>query len=208
MAEEMKIVKPRYQQIAADIASKIANKQYQIGDKIYARSSIASQYGVSPETARRAICILTDLGIVESEIGSGVTIKSYEKAHEFIRHYQDIQTVNKLKQDIQESMERQSRELEFFNSSLNKLIERTDRFRSSNPFTPYEVEITEGTPFLNKTISESNFWHNTMATIIAIRREQDLILSPGPYALFLSKDILYFIGDENCDERVKKYLYP
>lgn len=208
MDKSIRIMNPRYQQIAADIASKIANRHYLVGDKIYARSSIASQYGVSPETARRAVCVLTDLGIVESEIGSGVTIRSYEKALEFVRHYQDIQTVNNLKKDIQDSMERQSKEQEFFNSCLTKLIEKTDRFRSINPFTPFEIEITEHTPYVNKTISEMNFWHNTTATIIAIKREDNLLLSPGPYAVFLPKDLIYFIGDENCNERVKKYLYP
>ncbi len=208
MDKSIRIMNPRYQQIAADIASKIANKYYMVGDKIYARSSIASQYGVSPETARRAICVLTDLGIVESEIGSGVTIRSYEKALDFVRHYQDIQTVNNLKKDIQESMERQSKELEFFNYSLTKLIEKTDRFRSINPFTPFEIEITEGMPCVNRTITETNFWHNTTATIVAIKRDSNLLLSPGPYAVFLPKDMIYFIGDENCYERVKKYLYP
>ena len=51
---------PRYQQIAADIAAKIAGGEYKIGDKIFARSSLASQYHVSSETARRAICVLCD----------------------------------------------------------------------------------------------------------------------------------------------------
>ena len=48
---------PVYQKIAADIAAKIAERQYLVGEKIYSRSVIASQYSVSPETARKAICI-------------------------------------------------------------------------------------------------------------------------------------------------------
>ena len=75
---------PRYQQIAVEIASRIASEEYKVGDKIYARSSIAGQYGVSPETARRAICVLCDLEIVSSEKGSGVTIKSTENAIIFL----------------------------------------------------------------------------------------------------------------------------
>ncbi len=208
MDKGVRITNPRYQQIAADVASKIASKYYSVGKKIYARSSIASQYGVSPETARRAICVLTDLGIVETEIGNGVIIKSYEKAVDFVRHYHEIQTVNNLKKDIQDSMERQSKELQFFNDCLSKLIEKTDRFRSINPFTPFEIEITQETPYLNRTASETNFWHTTTATIVAIKRETKLLLSPGPYAIFLQGDIVYFIGDENCFERVRKFLYP
>jgi K+/H+ antiporter YhaU regulatory subunit KhtT len=208
LEKKLPFTNPRYQQIAADIASKIVNKQYQVGEKIYARSSIASQYGVSTETARRAICVLSDLGIVDTEIGSGVIIKSYDKALEFVHHYQDIQTVNNLKKDLLESVERQSKEINFFNDCLTRLIEKTDRFRSVNPFTPFEIEITAITPYLNQTISEMNFWHNTCATVIAIKREGTLLLSPGPYAILSSQDILYFIGDDNSFERVKKFLYP
>ena len=59
-----KISIPRYQQIAIEISSRIASGEYKVGEKIYARSSIASQYGVSSETARRAICVLCDLSLI------------------------------------------------------------------------------------------------------------------------------------------------
>lgn len=208
MEKKSGIASPRYQRIAVDIASKIVDKHYKVGDKIYARSSLASQYGVSSETARRAICVLTDLDIVDTTKGSGVVIKSYDNAIKFIRQFHDIQTVNDLKKDILESVQRQSKELEFFNESLNKLIERTDRFRSINPFTPFEIEITPETPYLNQTISEVNFWHNTSATIIAIKRNHSMLMSPGPYARFMEQDIFYFMGDENSLVRVRKFLYP
>ena len=71
---------PRYQQIALDIATQIVKRQYRVGDRIYARSSLASRYHVSPETARRAVCLLADMGIVEAEKGSGVEILSVEAA--------------------------------------------------------------------------------------------------------------------------------
>jgi K+/H+ antiporter YhaU regulatory subunit KhtT len=203
-----KISSPRYQQIAIDIASKIIDKQYNVGDKIYARSSLASQYGVSSETARRAICILTDLGIVETTKGSGVVIKSNEKALAFVHQYNDIQTVNNLKKEILESVERQQNEFNFFNDRITRLIERTERFRSINPFVPFEIVITSETPYLNKTILDLNFWHNTNATVIAIKREDTMLMSPGPYAIFALHDIIYYIGDENCSERVEKFLYP
>ncbi|MBH1941963.1 GntR family transcriptional regulator [Mobilitalea sibirica] len=208
MEKNPKIASPRYQQIAADIASKIVDRNYKVGDKIYARSSIASQYGVSSETARRAILVLSDLEIVEATKGSGVIIKSYDNALGFVRQYNDIQTVNHLKRDMLESVERQARELEYFNECLTKLIKKTDRFRSLNPFVPYDIKITEETPYLNLSVSEVNFWHNTSATIIAIKRNDTVLLSPGPYAKILPDDIVYFIGDENCFERVQKFLYP
>ena len=36
---EVRVSGPRYQQVAVDIAAKIASRQYQVGERIYARSS-------------------------------------------------------------------------------------------------------------------------------------------------------------------------
>lgn len=208
MENKLRVNGPKYQQIAADIASKIAEGKYQVGDKIYARSSLASQYGVSSETARRAICVLSDLQIVSSNPGSGVIITSVENALKFIKQYTDIQTVNNLRQNIIDSVERQKQEIEYFYGCLSDLIDKTDRFRSLNPFVPFELEITQSTPYLLKSAAEVNFWHHTSATIIAIKRKGELLLSPGPYATFKEEDILYFLGDEDCLERVKNFMYP
>lgn len=207
MIKKSKLTSPRYQQIATDIASKIVDKKYKVGDKMYTRSSLASQYGVSAETARRAISILVDLDVVESTKGSGVVIKSYEKAVQFVHQYNDIQTIHDLKKDIMGSVDRQLNEIEYFNESLTKLIDKLDRYRSSNPFVPFEIEITADTPLINKTISEMNFWHNTSATIIAIKRNNELLRSPGPYTAFMQDDIVYYVGDEKSTERVYNFIY-
>ncbi|SFC16607.1 GntR family transcriptional regulator [Clostridium uliginosum] len=208
MDKKLKIVRPVYQQIAADIASKIATGQYKIGEKIYARSLLASQYGVSSETARRAICILSDVNIVDTTKGSGVIIKSCENAIKFLKQYDDIKTINDLKKDILCSVERQTNENNYLKEKLIELIDKTERFKSINPFMPFEICIRKETPYMGKTIADINFWHNTSATIIAIKRDDSLIMSPGPYALLCENDIFYFIGDKNCYERVNTYLYP
>ncbi len=208
MEKEIKIVSPVYQQIAADIASKIANGYYELGSKIYARSVLASQYSVSPETARRAIAILSDMEIVDVTKGSGVIIRSCENAIKFVKQYDDIKTVNDLKQDILHSLERQKKENDYLKNQLIELIDKTDRFKSINPFIPFEILIKGKTPYLEKTVAEINFWHNTSATIICIKRNHCLEMSPGPYAILKEDDIFYFIGDKNCYERVNKFLYP
>jgi DNA-binding GntR family transcriptional regulator len=83
----MKIETPKYQQIAADIAAKIADGEYEENQKIYVRSALASQYGVSSETARRAVCVLADMKIVEITKGSGVLIKSKKRAIDFTTQF-------------------------------------------------------------------------------------------------------------------------
>ena len=96
----MKIDVPKYQQIAADIAAKISDGDYSEGEKIHIRSSLASQYGVSSETARRAVCVLEDMKIVEITKGSGVLIKSRKKAEAFRAKYDSIRQMNDLKKNI------------------------------------------------------------------------------------------------------------
>ncbi|MDL2212298.1 GntR family transcriptional regulator, partial [Erysipelotrichaceae bacterium OttesenSCG-928-M19] len=199
---------PRYQQIAADIASKIADNKYKVGDRIYARSTIASQYGVSAETARRAINLLVDLDIVVSRQGSGVYITSYQNAVKFSNQFSDIETISELRSQVSESVERQIQEFNDFNVILNKLIDQTNRFRYLNPFNPYQIEITSEANCLNMNLNELNFWHNTGATIIAIKREDNLIISPGPYGDFREGDIVYFIGNDDVLLVVENFIYP
>lgn len=202
------VKQPKYQRIALDIAAKIIEKKYNIGEKIYARSSLSSQYGVSSETARRAIAILQDLEIVEASKGSGVLIKSYEKAVHFVHQFQDMQSVQELQKELQLSIAKQHEELKRMHETANTLINRTERFRSSNPFVPFQIEMNELSPYIGQSIQSMNFWHNTTATIVGIKRGNEMLLSPGPYASFEVQDIIYFIGNDTCLELVKNFLYP
>ena len=203
-----KISIPRYQQIAIEIASRISSGEYKVGEKIYARSSIASQYGVSSETARRAICILCDLEIVTSEKGSGVIIKSYENAVNFIKQYSKRQTIDTIKENLLKSIARQQKEMDTLNECLSDLIAASEHFRSMNPFMPFEVKITSECSYLNKTVSKIQFWQHTGATVLAIGRNGNVIKSPGPYAILLENDIIYFLSQDDSSQRVKEFLYP
>lgn len=197
---------PQYQKIAVDLASKIVDGKYKVGDKIYARSALASRYGVSSETARRAVCVLADLDIVESTKGSGVIIKSQENAVNFTKRYRGTQTLNDIKQKMLDSVERQLKEIEEFSHCLSELMERTERYRSANPFMPFQIKIPENSRIIGKSAGEMKFWQNTGATIVAIRHAGELKLSPGPYANFQAEDILYFIGNDESMEKVKVFI--
>lgn len=206
--KRLQVKQPKYQKIAADIASKIVEKKYLIGEKIYARSSLASQYGVSAETARRAIAVLQDLEIVEATKGSGVMIKSYEKAAQFVHQFLEVQSIHQVQIEMLESIKRQREELSVLQEVTEQLVNRTEHFRSVNPFVPFQIEILGSCPYISQNIGTINFWQNTMGTIVGIRRESELILSPGPYATFQLHDIIYFIGNDECLERVQNFLYP
>lgn len=199
---------PRYQQIALEIASSIVREDYVIGQKIYARSAIASHYGVSPETARRAICVLADLDIVTTEKGSGVVIHSQTNAELFLKQYSKRKTISSIKDDLLGSIQRQKSELDAITASLSELTEASEHFRSLNPFMPFQLRITKACRYLKMSIAEMQFWQHTGATIIAIERAERVLKSPGPYIPLLEGDILYFLSQDDSTQRVKDFLYP
>ncbi len=199
---------PRYQQIAVELASSIAREEYTVGQKIFARSAIASHYGVSPETARRAICVLADLDIVTAAKGSGVIISSQANAELFLKQFSKRKTISSIKETLLDSIQRQKAELETFSNSLYELMETYEHFRSLNPFMPFQLRITKDCRFLNKSIADIQFWQHTGATLIAIEREDRVLKSPGPYIPLIEGDILYFLSQDDSSQRVNDFLYP
>lgn len=203
---EISIIKPIYQQIAIDLANRIAHGEFAIGDKIHGRSTLASQYNVSPETIRRAVILLEDMNIVEVAQGSGITIKSKDEAFKFISKFKSKDSMNSIKKEIEIVLNEKKKLDDNLAIYIDKLIDYSERFKNSNPFSPMEIEIPKESKLVGKTAAETNFWQNTGATIIGIRREKNLILSPGPYVTFNAGDIYIMIGDESSYERVKKFI--
>lgn len=207
MSNKNKVVSPVYQQIAIDIAQNIVNGKYTVGEKLSGRSTLASHYGVSPETIRRAVYILQDVGVLRVENGRGIEIVSKENTFKFLEQYQHVVAISQVKNNIKDWVKRQKEEAEVLMENVSRLLDATERYNENNPFTPFAIHLTADMKNLGKTSADVNFWQNTGATIIAIKHESDLILSPGPYASFEADDILYFIGEETCLERVKKLFY-
>ena len=208
MSEKTKLVRPRYQQIAVDLAERIVENRYQIGEKIHARSTLASTYNASPETTRKAINVLVDLGIMEVRHGSGAFVASKEKAKDFLLQYQDVQSIQETKAEIMESVKKQQEELNHFSQLLDQLVSQTKRIHKMNPLLPFELALTEEAAHLNQSISELNIWQATGATVIAISHDQELLVSPGPYAKFSAGNTVHFIGNEYTLQRMTNFFYP
>ena len=169
---------PRYQQIALDIATQIVKQQYKVGDRIYARSSLASRYHVSPETARRAVCLLADMGIVEAEKGSGVEILSVEAAARYLQELTGVETMTQLRASIRADLEEQVRIAAEIKDKVSELMDRAERFQHLNPFNPFEITVEAGSICDGRTLAQVNFWQNTTATVIAIAHGGELMISP------------------------------
>lgn len=206
MEKDTKIKVPRYKQIALDLASRIARGELKEGTKVFGRSSLAGEYNVSPETIRRAVILLEDMEVVSASAGSGVMITSRKNAHKFVDSYQSKESISSLRQEILVLLnQKKSIEKEII-QIIDKIIDYSDRLKSTNPMNPMEIPLMEDSNLIGKTISDSKFWQNTGATIIGIRRGKDVIFSPGPYMAFEKGDKILAVGDQEIIQRAKEYM--
>lgn len=197
---------PRYEKIALDIANSIYKGQYKEGERLYGRSTLAGTYNVSPETIRRAVKILEDVGVVESTKGSGITIISKDKAYKYINRFKNIETLTTFKAKLMEQIERKHELEKEILGTIDRIIERSSILSNTTALTPFEVEINNNCKIIGKTIGEVNFWQNTGATIVGIRRGDNTILSPGPYSSMELGDRLLIIGEDEVIDAVNRFL--
>ncbi|OIK10939.1 GntR family transcriptional regulator [Bacillus sp. MUM 116] len=197
---------PTYERIAIDLANRIYDGKFKVGEKIHGRSTLASEYKVSPETVRRAIKILEDVEIVHSTKGSGIVISSRENAFKYIHRFSNLASVKDLKKQMNHLIEEREKLDEQLYETLRKIMDYSDKLRHTNPFAPIEVEIFPGCSHIGKTISDLKFWQNTGGTVIGMKRKGETIISPGPYASILEGDILLVIGNEATYQRVLHFL--
>ena len=116
-----------YKQIAVDIAAKVVSGKYQPGQKIRGRSALASQYNVSPETVRRAVFLLSQVGVLEVRQGSGITILSVENAEEFLSKSGERESINTIKGHIGRLMQEQKQLNARLQENINILLDDARR---------------------------------------------------------------------------------
>jgi len=196
-----------YQSIALDIAEKIVDGKYPVGPKFYGRSMLAGRYNVSPETIRRALFLLKDVDVVEITQGSGIHIVSVENAKNFVDRFKDIRTITQTKAKISEIIHKQNALQSELEENINALISFTDVYDSLASIVPFAIEITPKCKYIGKMVSELRFWQNTGATIIAIRRDDQIELSPGPYAVICDGDVFVMIGQNGTEKNVRSFLF-
>lgn len=209
MSEEEKAEKPEkagYKSIALDIAQRIVSGEIPVKSKISGRSLLAGQYHVSPETIRKAIGLLKDENIVSVSQGKEITILSESNAYEYITRNHYFKSVYSLRQDLQQLL-RQKQEMDRkFESLLGEIIEASDRLKNLKPYNPMDIRIAPESPVIGMTIGNLQFWQNTGATIIAIRRGTEVSISPGPHVVIREGDILIVVGDEKIYEKTERFI--
>lgn len=87
----------QYREIAADIARRVVTGEFTVGDKLYGRSLMSSEYSVSPETIRRAFRLLEDMKVLEVRPQSGARILSVDSARHYLEGSDEAQKGSSLR---------------------------------------------------------------------------------------------------------------
>ncbi|MGY5216756.1 TrkA C-terminal domain-containing protein [Clostridium butyricum] len=199
---------PTYKKIALDIANKIQQNNINEGDILLGRSTLSSKYNVSPETIRRSMILLEDVEVVKTIKGKGILVLSREKAISFLNRNKSIDSIRSYKTEIDKLLNNRKEIENQLLKSIQGIIDYSSRFNEVNNIIPLEFVVPENCLYIGKTVGEIMFWQNTGATLIAVKRNDELLLSPGPYISLNPNDVLIVVGNDNIRNSVPQFLYP
>jgi len=195
----------RYEEIAQDLARKIASGEVKEGTRILGRSSLAGTYQVSPETIRRAVAILHERGIVESMVGSGIRVLSQYRAMEYL---ESVQARNRLEEEARQlrqllkarrELDRQIEEL------LDRLLTQVTGALGSRHVE--EITVKPDAWVVGRSLGSIKLRSRTGATAVVVTREDEGdIFSPPPDMELAAGDVITITGTEDARARARDIL--
>ena len=204
---EPTIENAKYLQIALDLASRIASGELRAGERLYGRSVLSSEYHVSPETIRRALRLLADMKVVEVLPQSGTRILSADAARRYVANFEDHGSSKQLREQLRSVLDEYEKLNRKTAALVKELLANREQFRSASaPLPNYEVPIPSKSALIGKSIGSVQFWQKTGGTIVAIRRAQTVLLSPGPYAEFYAGDVLILVGSASAARAAANFV--
>lgn len=198
---------PQYIRVATQLASKISRHEINEGQKLPGLSILSSSYSVSPETARKAITLLEDMGIVHIKENSGTIVLSAQKAQDYL----ETITVRQKQLDLSNELRSLYKEYQALGKQMidisSQLVSASANPIPSEQALPnYEVVVPENSDKIGLSIGELRFWQSTGATIVAIKRGQNIMISPGPYTDIRAGDTIVYVGAPSCKQTVEVLL--
>lgn len=194
----------RYEEIAQDLAKRIAQGDLTEGARILGRSSLAGTYQVSPETIRRAVAILHERGIVQSVAGSGIRVMSRYAAVEYL---DTLTTRNTLEEGARElrGLLKQRRQLdEKIDSALDRVLSQATGALASRHVEEITVKPTAWV--VGRSLGEMRLRSWTGATAVVVTRADVDHFSPPADMLLAPGDVVTVIGSETARARAKEIL--
>lgn len=184
----------QYLHIARDLAARIAKGEFPEGGKLFGRSMLASEYGVSPETIRRALRLLADMKVVEIKAQSGATVLSTDNARRYLDSFEEHASPQSLRRQFAQLLDQYDALHRQMIQFTRALLKNRVHVVEGEPLPNYEITVPRGSPVIGKSLGELKFWQCTGGTIVAIRRGANTILSPGPYAELYDGDVVILVG--------------
>ena len=203
---KIQIKPPIYLQVAYDIAAKIASGALAEQERFSGRSLMSSQYGVSPETIRRALRLLSDMGIIEVQENVGSQVISKQRAVEYVEHYEMRRDLMTLKGELNRLMAQRRHIDERISDMVEQITDLSDRFRNSDRLRTYEFTVAEDAAIEGKSICNLDFRKHTGATIVAVRRGAEILLSPTPQTVLKKQDLLVIACDVTDVDGVASFI--
>lgn len=198
---------PQYMRIAGSVAGRIAEGQFAEGEKLSGRSKLSSEYQVSPETIRKAVQLLRDMQVVTVKEQSGVYVRSAENARRYLQMIGEKLELRRKKQKLralltqQEAVARQVSEL--CGSILDDSMQPV---QAAEQLQNFSCRVPQDWPDAGRSLGSLHFWQATGATVVAIRRAEAMLVSPGPYAELYAGDLVIFVGDPEAREAVARFF--
>jgi K+/H+ antiporter YhaU regulatory subunit KhtT len=197
----------RYVTIAIDIASRIVRGEYREGQKVFGRSTLAGKYNVSPETIRRSLTLLQDTGIVDVSPGVGVVVRSKRAAEGFLAQSGQRQILR----DLQERLHLLLRERDRLNQEIEKLtndlLDYT--FKMAGRFQKIEeIKVNRYSPLVGRSLMEAEFRGKTGATVLAIYRNGEEIVSPRADTIIEVDDVLIMVSQPEMKDELHRMVDP
>ncbi len=199
---------PQYIRVARKICTRIVDDIYTEGQRLPGLSTLSSLYNVSPETVRKALRLLDDMHIVKIKEGSGTKVLSKEKAEEYL----DSISVRQEHLNLSNELRTLYQEYEALGKQMiqisSQLVSASAIPVSENMTLPnYEVVVPENSDKIGLTIGELRFWQSTGATIVGIKHNNRITISPGPYSHIHKGDTIIYVGAPSCKEAVEHLLF-
>jgi K+/H+ antiporter YhaU regulatory subunit KhtT len=193
----------RYEQIALDVARRILKNEFKEGENLRGRSALAGRYRVSPETIRRAIAILQNKGVVESISGIGTIVKGRSAA----RKYLEIHGYQTNLFDMLSQLALLRKEREKIDQKMDALIEQLSDYISNMVNSLQDVEevtLEKGSSLIGENLASLDLRTKTGATVVAVWRDEEQVISPDVLFTFMEGDVLLVVGSQEAKEAVKQ----
>lgn len=149
------VVPSQYLQIALDLATRIAQGELTEGSRIYGRSVLASEYGVSPETIRKALRLLADMKVVDVKPQSGAVVLSADSARRYIENFSEDADIHSLRLQLKALLAESAEVNRRMADTVSALVKgRTHLLRPVSP-SPTMRSLSPRTPLSSARASGS-----------------------------------------------------